>query len=165
MNTFMRDVANRIRHRAAHDVQRARDDDPRVGQPPVEVPAPMNADAALGRRQIIGIAASVWLPPLIGQVLDGGRFGSSTLLGAALPLVLLWGLARGWEWARSWTIVTLGVGAVAATVGVVVADTVTHSFASGLTAVGWAAAGWVLAKSESIDAYCEYQQDEGTARR
>ena len=118
----------------------------------------MSADAVRGRRQLIGIAAAVWLPPLVRLMLDAGRFESRTLLSIALPMVLLWGLVRGWGWARTWTSVSLGLGAVAATVGVLMADSLAHRFASGLTAVAWALACGVLSKSESIDAYCEERQ-------
>jgi hypothetical protein len=126
--------------------------------------ADMSADAMRGRRQLIGIAAAVWLPPLARLMLDAGRFESRTLLSIAVPMVLLWGLVRGWGWARTWTSVSLGLGAVAATVGVLMADSLAHRFASGLTAVAWGLACGVLSKSESIDAYYDERRGEGASR-
>ena len=118
----------------------------------------MSADAVRGRRQLIGIAAAVWLPPLVRLRRAGGRFEARTLLSFGWPLGLVGGRGRGGGWARTWTSVSLGLGAVAATVGVLMADSLAHRFASGLTAVAWAVACGALSKSESIDAYCEERQ-------
>ncbi len=115
-----------------------------------------NDAVARGRRQLIGMAAAVWLPPLLQLMLDGS---DRAPLAAVVPGVLFFGLVRGWEWARTWTTVSLGVGAVAATVGVFVADSLAHRVASALTAVAWALTAVALDRSESINAYCERRRD------
>ena len=122
----------------------------------------MTDDEARGRRQLIGIGAFVWLPGLLRLMLDGA---GPAPLAMVVPGLLLYGLVRGWEWARTWTTVSLGLGAVAATAGVFVADSLPHRFASALTAVAWALAAGVLSQSESIDAYCERPRDATPVRQ
>ena len=121
-----------------------------------------NIEVAQGRRQIFGIAAAVWLPPLLRLMIDSS---SAAPLAMVVPGLLFYGLVRGWEWARTWTTVSLGVGAVGATVGILVADSLAHRVASAMTAVAWALAAGVLSRSESIDAYCEQRRDPVLPRR
>jgi hypothetical protein len=121
-----------------------------------------NDEVARGRRQLIGIAAAVWLPTLVRLMLDGTSRAS---LAMVMPGVLIYGLVRGREWARTWTTVSLGIGAVAAMVGVFVADSLAHRVASALTAVAWALAAGVLSRSESIEAYCERRRDAVVLRQ
>ena len=122
----------------------------------------MTDEETRGRHQLIGIAASVWLPTLVRLVLDGA---SAAPLAMVVPGELFYGLVRGWGWARTWTTVSLGIGAVAATVGVFVADSLAHRAASALTAVAWALSAGVLSRSESIDAYCERRRDTELLRQ
>jgi hypothetical protein len=111
----------------------------------------MTPDEERGRHQLIGIGIATWLPPVLGALVGV----NPPLLAALVPGALLVGLLRGWSWARTWTTVSLGLGAVAATLGVIMADSVPHRIASAVSAIGWGLAAVTLERSEAIDAYCE----------
>jgi len=117
----------------------------------------LTPDEDRGRVQLIGVAAATWLPPLVGALF--GAHGS--LLAALVPSVLLVGTWRGWHWARTWTTVTLGLGAIGAGVGTVLAvvgGSWPSALVNGVTAVSWGLAAITLERSEAVDAYCERQQ-------
>ena len=115
----------------------------------------MTPDEARGRRQLIGIGLAAWGPPLLGVLLGV----TPASVAALVPGVLLVGLVRGWHGARTWTVVTLGLGAVAATAGVFLADSWPHRLVSAVNAIGWGLAAVTLQRSASIDAYCERRLD------
>jgi hypothetical protein len=120
----------------------------------------MDHEAARGRSQLLGIAAAVYGPPLVTALLG---FGTRPLLAGIFPAVCLVGLVRGWEWARTWTQVTLGLGAIGASIGIVVADTTAHRIASVMTALSWGLGYAALTKSPEIEAYIEHRQAQRDA--
>src|SRR4051812_30228445 len=96
----------------------------------------LTIDEGPGRRQLIGIAAAMWLPPLLGVLLGG----IPASVGATLvPSVLLVGLTRGWHWARTWTVASLGIEAVAAGGGGFIAGTGAHRIINAPTGPSWGA--------------------------
>ena len=85
------------------------------------------ADAARGRRQVYLIAALVWLPSLIRLLLNGVDREGGWLWAVLVPALVVVGLLRGWSWARTATVVLLGVSACFAAAGTFLAPTVGKS--------------------------------------
>lgn len=72
------------------------------------------------------------------------------------------GTWRGWHWARTWTVATLGLGAIGAalfTVLLVRGGSLLYGLGYGLTAASWELAAVTLERSEAIDAYIEYREN------
>ena len=120
----------------------------------------MDDEAARGRRQLLGIAATLYGPPIIAAVVG---FGPRSLLAGLFPAACLVGLVRGWSWARTATILSLTFGVVAGLVGVVFAPTTVLPPALRITLAGaalsWALALVVLTRSPAVEAYDEFLRD------
>ena len=80
-------------------------------------------------------------------------------MAAIVPGVLLIGVLRRWHWARTWTVVTLGLGAIMAAPGVFVAPTWPQRITGALAAVVWGWSAVVLERSAAIDAYYDAEPD------
>ena len=122
--------------------------------------APMDPEAARGRRMLFALAATMYGPPIVAAVVG---FGPRSLLAGLFPAACFVGLVRGWQWARTATILSLTVGVLGAVVGVIFAPTTAitaaHRIALAVAAVSWVAALAVLTRSPAIEAYDEFLQD------
>ena len=65
------------------------------------------------------------------------------------------GVVAGWRWTRTWLTVSLGIGALAATARVFLADSFAHRVAGVIIAVVGGGAAWTVERSAAIDAFYE----------
>ena len=129
-------------------------------------------EAKEGRRQLICVAASVWLPPIaqiVYRFLTGQRaFEWPVVVALAVPALLIIGLVRRHEWARLYTIVSLSFGGLASIASLALAGgSLGRAITVGFSALAWGGALAVLTRSKAIRAYQEYQDsldDHGSAR-
>jgi len=117
----------------------------------------LTAEEAQGRRQLILAATVVWLPQIpdaLGRGLSVGHVGVA--LASAL---LMFAVVKGWDWARWLTAAVLGVASVFAAVGIATATTWPERIAHILAFVCRGSAASTVEYSESIDAYCERDEE------
>jgi len=115
------------------------------------------AEEAQGRRQLILAATLVWLP----QIPDAlGRGLSVAHVGVALvSALLMFAVVKGWDWARWLTAAVLGLASVFAAAAIATATTWPERIAHILAFVCWGSAASTVEYSESIDAYCERDEE------
>jgi hypothetical protein len=123
----------------------------------------LSEDARRGRKEVLWIAASIWLPQLTNwiQGLTSGAVVEpvSAIPGLLINAAIVAALARGRPWARTFSIVMLVPTAIAHAVVPFVENMSASGILLGLVNAGvYGAAALVLARSPRVRAYIESQQ-------
>src|SRR5688572_19882802 len=122
----------------------------------------LSEEAQRGRKEVIWISASVWLPPIAGLVRSmisapGAEIAGSLLPSAVVNAVLFFMLARGDPGARPLTLLLLVPAAIAHLLSPFLPYSTSPGVLTGLFNGLVYAAAYVLARSPAVQAYLDSQ--------